>query len=180
MIFLETMFEIKRLTIEDAETLAKVATELYLEHFSYLWQDEGSNYVANSFDLRIVKSELENREILYFGVFFGADIIGFLKLCPENSLPMFANQNAFEIERVYLKRESQGKGIGKKLMDFSIEIAQEMDKEVVWLKAVDSNENAIRFYENLGFTKCGTSIIELPNIKNELRGIIVMQKNIRI
>ncbi len=177
--FLETMFEIKRLTIEDAEILAKIAAELYLEHFSYLWQDEGCGYAANSFDLQVIKSGLETQEILYFGVFSGEEIIGFLKLCPKNSLPIFDGQNAFEIERVYLKRESQGKGIGKSLMDFSTGIAQEMDKEIVWLKVVDSNENAIRFYENLGFTACGTSILELPNIKNEFRGIVVMQKHIR-
>ena len=144
-----------------------------------MWQDEGSSYVANSFDLQVVKSELETQGTLYFGVFSGEKIIGFLKLCPKNSLPIFGNQNAFEIERVYLTRESQGKGFGKSLMDFSIEIAKEMEKEIVWLKAVDSNKNAIRFYENLGFTPCGTSILELPNIKDEFRGIVVMRKNIR-
>ncbi len=135
--------------------------------------------MANSFNLQVVRSEFENQENLYFGAFLDKEMVGFLKLCPEHSLPIFDKQNAFEIERIYLPRKSQGRGFGKSLMNFSIGIAKEMDKEVVWLKVMDSNKNAIRFYENFGFTKCGTSILELPNLKDEFRGMIVMQKNIR-
>lgn len=54
-----------------------------------------------------------------------------------------------------------------------------MDKEVVWLKVMDSNEATVRFYEKFGFKKIGTERLNIPNLKDELRGMFVMSKELR-
>ncbi len=170
------MFEIRPLKIEDAGIYSKNAPEIYLEFFKYLWHDEGESYAAKSFDPQTFESEIESGEKLFYGVFSGGKMNGFLKLCPDGTLPLFGAKNAFEIEKIYLSKDFHGKGIGKNLMNLSFEIARKLDKEIVWLDVVAGNESAIGFYESLGFTKCGNSKINFPTVKSEFGELIVMKK----
>ena len=85
----------------------------------------------------------------------------------------------FEIERMYLTKEVTGKGVGRKLMEFAIEMARQQHKDYVWLKAMDSSQNAIRFYESLGFEICGTSRLDFEQMKTEFLGMVAMRKNLR-
>lgn len=170
------MFEIRPLKIEDAGIYSKNGPEIYLEFFRYLWQDEGQSYAAKSFDPQTFKNEIESGKNLYYGVFLDGEMVGFLKLSPDGTLPIFAGKNAFELEKIYLSKSFHGNGIGKSLMDLSIKVAENMDKEIVWLDVVAGNKSAIGFYQNLGFEKCGTSIIDFPTVNSEFSELIVMQK----
>ena len=170
------MFEVRPLTVKDAGIFTKTAPEIYLEFFKYLWQDEGRSYTAKSFNSQTFKNEIKSGEKLYYGAFSDNEMIGFLKLCPDGTLPFFGGKKAFEIEKIYLSKSFHGKGIGKSLMDLSIEVAEKMDKEIMWLDVVADNTSAIRFYQNLGFEKCGTTIIDFPTVKSEFSELIVMQK----
>ncbi len=109
----------------------------------------------------------------------GGSFRGFLKLRPENSIELLAGADAFEIERIYLDKSVIGSGVGRKVMEFALDRARSMDKEVVWLKVMDSNEATVRFYEKFGFKKIGTERLNIPNLKDELRGMFVMSKELR-
>ena len=172
------MSEIRQLTVQDSEIFSKIAPEIYLEFFRYLWQDEGRSYAAQSFDRQTFKSEIKSGEKLYYGVFSDSKMIGFLKICLNGTLSVFVEKKAFEIEKIYLSKKFHGRGIGKNLMELSIEIARKMDKEIIWLDVVAGNKSAIRFYESLGFEKCGNSKIDFPTVKPEFSELIVMQKTL--
>ncbi|PWN59054.1 GNAT family N-acetyltransferase [Chryseobacterium viscerum] len=48
--------------------------------------------------------------------------------------------------------ESRGKGLVRKMYDFIIPILKERNAHVLLLEVIEGNQNAIRAYENLGFT----------------------------
>ena len=52
---------------------------------------------------------------------------------------------SLEIERIYIKGEFQKHGLGKYLLNKSIEIAMEHNKKKIWLGVWEKNENAIAF-----------------------------------
>ena len=62
---------------------------------------------------------------------------------------------SLEIERVYIKKEFQKHGLGKVLLYKAIEMAKEHHKTNIWLGVWEKNENAIAFYEKMGFVQTG-------------------------
>jgi ribosomal protein S18 acetylase RimI-like enzyme len=61
--------------------------------------------------------------------------------------------NAMEIARIYSMTNMIGKGVGKALMQASIDLAKEKGKEVIWLGVWEKNQRAIDFYIKWGFEK---------------------------
>ena len=66
-----------------------------------------------------------------------------------------------EIERIYLIKKFQGKGFGKKMIEFAKEIAIQKKKNRIWLGVWEKNPKAIGFYQKMGFEKIGTHIFKV-------------------
>jgi diamine N-acetyltransferase len=170
---------IQPITLADLEILADVATRAYFDHYKHLWYDEGAWYAHKCFNIKQLAEEISDEKNLFFMAIFDEKPVGFLKLRPENQLTEQVG-NGFEIERIYLTKEATGKGVGRKLMEFSIEMARQQHKDYVWLKAMDSSQDAIRFYESLGFEICGTSRLDFEQMKTEFLGMVAMRRNLRM
>jgi len=169
---------IERISISEVEKLSEVATRAYFDHYRHLWYDEGEWYAHKCFNVSQLIEELTDSKNLFFFAVLDGRYVGFLKLRPENQL---AGQdgNGFEVERIYLTNEATGRGVGRALMEFAIEMARQQNKDYVWLKAMDSSQNAIRFYESLGFEICGTSRLNFEQMKTEYLGMVAMRKSLR-
>jgi ribosomal protein S18 acetylase RimI-like enzyme len=60
-----------------------------------------------------------------------------------------------EVKALYVLKSHQKKGIGKHLMEKAISSLSEFHKISIWV--LSTNQNAIDFYEHLGFIKDGIS-----------------------
>lgn len=56
-----------------------------------------------------------------------------------------------EVERIYVAGNHHGKKIGKKLLNFALDIAANKALNYVWLGVWEHNYNARGFYEHNGF-----------------------------
>lgn len=168
---------IEKITISEIEKFSEVATLAYFDHYRHLWYDEGEWYAHKCFNVNQLSEELSDNKNEFFFAILDKNPVGFLKLRPENQL---AGQDGdgFEVERIYLTNEATGMRVGRKLMEFAIEMAMQQNKDYVWLKAMDSSRNAIRFYESLGFEICGTSRLDFEQMKTEYLGMVAMRKNL--
>lgn len=86
-------------------------------------------------------------------------------------------ENYGEVDAMYVLPELQGKGLGKKLMDWAFEwLGGEHD---IILKVVAYNSHAIGFYKKMGFKETGNKVIyvgtKLPSGK-EIPRIEMMKK----
>jgi diamine N-acetyltransferase len=187
-------FRIFKLTIDDAQWLSIIAKRAYFDHYRHLWFDNGEWYAEYCFNLEQLQSELSNENALFFGVEDATEALGFMKLnvdyplskthCQSQYLELFTFEtpeieNALELERIYLTKTGQGRGIGKKLFQLAFDIAHAHGKEVVWLKAMDTSLNAIGFYEKMGFETCATLRLNFDVMKVEMRGMIAMKFNVK-
>ena len=68
-----------------------------------------------------------------------------------------------EIERIYVIREMKGHGIGRIMIEKTIEIAKNNRFDYVWLGVWAENAAAISFYEKMGFTVFGEHIFMMGN-----------------
>ncbi len=160
--------QIKPCTLTDTQTLTWVACQSYRQHYTYLWHDNGDAYVARCFSEEVLRQELQQPGSAYYLAFLNGQPAGFLKLNLHKPFPDAPEHNALEIERIYLLEEATGKGVGKALMYLVICIAEVINKELVWLKAMDSSP-AVTFYQTSGFKPCGTYHLDLPYMKDEFR-----------
>lgn len=170
--------KIEKISILEVEKLSEVATRAYFDHYQHLWYDKGEWYAHKCFNISQLKEELSDIKNDFFFAILDEIYVGFLKLRPENQLTG-QEGNGFEVERIYLTNEATGRKLGRKLMEFAIEMAIRQNKDYIWLKAMDSSQNAIRFYESLGFEICGTSRLDFEQMKTEYLGMVAMRKNLR-
>lgn len=173
-----SVIRIEPLERKDAVMLSAIARRAYGDHFRYLWDDAGEAYMARSFSEEFLEGDLSDPRNLYFAAFQDDEPAGFLKLRPQNTLPMFGDAEAFEIERIYLAKEFKGKGIGARMMNTAIEIAESMRKDLVWLKVMAENEASIGFYQSCGFVICGNEVLSKPRLRPEHSGMYVMCKEL--
>lgn len=171
--------EIQKIDFSHLELLSAVATRAYFDHYKHLWYDEGAWYADKCFNISQLANEIADKRNVFFLAILDNNPVGFLKLRPENQLSDQAG-NGFEIERIYLTNEATGRGVGKKLMEFAVEMAQNQNKDYIWLKAMDSSQDAIRFYEKLGFQICGTSRLDFTQMKTEFLGMVAMRRELSI
>ncbi len=172
------MIEIKPVLIEDAELLSEIAVKAYSDHYLHLWYDGGEWYLEKSFSAANLRKEIAGEANKFYFAVFDGEPVGFLKTRTDRTLPGCENEKAFEIERIYLTKKAQGKGIGRALMEFSFERARNLKSDSVWLKAMDTSESAIGFYKKLGFETCGRETLDFPQMKTELRGMLMMKKSL--
>ncbi|MDB5209224.1 MAG: family N-acetyltransferase [Sediminibacterium sp.] len=175
--------QIKTLTIlpidiSHADELCALAKSIYVEYYLHLWHPGGADWYMNEYAYHPEKlrSELADDNNLHYIVYENEEPMGYLKLRVNATSPGFEKYNYLEIERIYLHKAIAGKGIGKQLMLLSEEIAHEHKKEMIFLKAMDTSMDAINFYQKMGYTKCGTLVLPFPQMKEEFRGMVILQK----
>lgn len=173
----DTSLEIIPCTIKDAEKLADIAIRSYKDYYLYLWHDNGDWYIKRSFAPAVLQRELEDPNSAFYLLLANRKTVGFLKLNIDQPLKNYEQYNCLELERIYLIKSATGKGLGRRVVEFCFEYAKGLDKEIIWLKAMDSSD-AVLFYEKLEFERCGTSLLDFEQMKIEFRGMVTMMKKL--
>ncbi|XMO88143.1 GNAT family N-acetyltransferase [Algibacter sp. AS12] len=78
------------------------------------------------------------------------EIVGTLQLTFLQYLNRLGSLRA-QIESVHIKKEQQGKGLGKAMFTWAINRAKEKNAVLIQLTSDKKRPEAIKFYENLGF-----------------------------
>lgn len=169
--------EYKVCSKEDITQLLAVAIQSYNEHYTHLWHDEGKSYVKNSFSNEQLSKEIDNSNAIFFHVLIDSAPVGFLKLNIDKAIDSYNSNEALELERIYFLKDAAGKGLGRETLSMITKFAKDRQKKAIWLKAMKGG-NAQGFYKKQGFELIGETILTLPYIKEEHKGMVVMLKEI--
>ena len=91
------------------------------------------------------------------------EVVGYVKLSEGGSASDPEAKKAFEIARLYAVKNKIGSGVGKALMEHSIEFAKCKNADTLWLGVWSQNQRAIQFYRKFGFEKFGDHTFMLGN-----------------
>jgi len=147
---------ITKCNMENVQVLQEISIETFNDTFSN--QNSPDNmkvYMDRAFTLKQLESELANRSSQFYFISFDKEVAGYLKVNVDDAQSETMGDDCLEIERIYIRSKFQKKGLGKYLIDQAIEIAREQNKSSIWLGVWEKNDNAIRFYEKLGFVQTG-------------------------
>ena len=100
------------------------------------------------------KTELSNSNNIYLIAEFENEIVGicFSQIKEILNNKIIRNRKILHIEDICVDENYQKKGIGKKLYNQILELAKEKNIDDIELMVWGFNENAIKFYENLGMS----------------------------
>ena len=182
--------KIEKITLADAERLSQLAKRTYTPHYAYIWYDGGKWYTETMYTVEKLAAEMGDLNVVYFIASDEKEDFGYLKLTLDYPLSIgqgfsfgggsgshIAAPNALYLDRIYLTENAVGKGIGTRLIDFSVEIAEKTDKTAIWLAAMDSSR-AVEMYKKLGFVLCGDWRLDFEKMRPEYRGMVLMVKNL--
>ncbi|SMK64655.1 GNAT family acetyltransferase [Enterococcus faecium] len=91
--------------------------------------------------------ELAQSTSKFIGIKDHQILIGYMKVNDE--------KDAIEIQRLYLLKDYQNKGLGQRLLDEANRYAKTKQKRYLRLTVYEKNHAGIRFYERHGFKKIG-------------------------
>ena len=87
------------------------------------------------------------------------------------NLPGLDINKGLELDKIYILPKFKGMKIGKKLLGLAFGIAKNFKRQTLWLAVIDTNIEAISFYEKSGFKFHSKTFLEYPKFKEELKGM---------
>tara|TARA_R110002074_G_scaffold382616_1_gene562356 strand:+ start:1229 stop:1756 length:528 start_codon:yes stop_codon:yes gene_type:complete len=155
---------IRKVNIQDIEKLKEIGKLTFAETFSSENSEEDMReYLEEGFSTEKLKTELTDKNAEFFFAELDDKVIGYLKVNFGQSQTELKDENALEIERIYVLNEFHGKKVGQILYDKAIELAKEKSADYVWLGVWEQNPRAIRFYEKNGFIAFDKHLFKLGN-----------------
>ena len=155
---------IKKCNVEDLPKLLEISYETFNETFKKQNSPENIKaYLERAFNLKQLEKELSNISSQFFFVYLNNEVAGYLKINIKDAQSEEMSDESLEIERIYIKRKFQKHGLGMYLLNKAIEIAMEFNKKKIWLGVWEKNENAIAFYEKMGFVQTGSHSFYMGN-----------------
>jgi ribosomal protein S18 acetylase RimI-like enzyme len=112
-----------------------------------------AKYLEEAYSYEKLSAELNNPNSFFYFAMLDEKIIGYLKLNMGASQTELKDNNAIEIERIYVLKDFHGKKVGQLLFDKAITIAKAKHVAYVWLGVWEENKRALQFYTKNGFVE---------------------------
>lgn len=162
--------EIKSVTLGELKTLCHISRQTFAEAFEAANEPEPFQaYLDQAFSTEKLKKELTDRSSVFFFAMANQTAVGYLKLVEDKYPQGMGGGKVIEIQRIYVRKAYLGMGVGKMLMEKSLEVAKAKNAAYIWLGVWEFNPKAIAFYEKWGFKSFGNQAFKMgAEIQNDL------------
>ena len=155
-------YRIDKISIVQLEELRSISIETFTDAFGDKnHQADFDGYLQKAFDANQLRNELETPDSYFYFLKNTDEPVGYLKLNTKKAQSDQVLDNAMEVERIYLKRHVQGKGLGTLLLNFAMQEAKNKGLMAIWLGVWEENNKAIAFYKRHGFEVFGSHPFKL-------------------
>jgi ribosomal protein S18 acetylase RimI-like enzyme len=155
---------VRKIDLEDLSQLQKIGKTTFAETFAeHNTKEDLEKYLDESFSNEKLSSELNNPHSSFYFAEIENNVVGYLKINFGASQTELKDNEALEIERIYVLQAFHGKKLGQALYEKANSIAEEMKVNYVWLGVWEKNNKAIQFYKKNGFVPFDTHIFKLGN-----------------
>lgn len=157
-----TNIKTQKVSIKEIYQLQQISKQTFFETFSSSNSEVNMEiYLQKEFSYEKLSAELNDKNVEFYFAIDEDKVIGYLKLNQAASQTELKDDNAIEIERIYVLKEFHGKNIGQLLYEKSIDIANQKGFQYVWLGVWEKNQRAINFYIKNGFIEFDKHIFKL-------------------
>lgn len=148
---------IKKAKKSDIATIQYLAEKSWNFAYANIITKEQIAYMLDlMYSEKTLNQHFENPNYQYYLIQENDEALGFV------GFEFHQEPQTTKLHRIYFLKEAQGKGFGKKAIEFVINEAKEVDDERVIL-TVNKNNTAQKFYESLGFRVYDEAIFDIGN-----------------
>jgi ribosomal protein S18 acetylase RimI-like enzyme len=156
----------KKCTLEDVVTLSEISKTTFIEAFE---KDNNpsdfDSYIKVAFSEAKIKSELLNHNSDFYFAYLNNKLVGYFKLNKNEAQTEKFDVKTIELERIYVLKQFQNQGIGKKMLFEIFKIVKSNNVSFLWLGVWEKNRAAIKFYQRYNFKKFDTHFYYIGNDK---------------
>lgn len=150
------MIEIKKITLNDLAALRALSIKTFTDTFAKDNTPEDlKEYLDQAYTEEKLANELQNQDSEFYFIYSEDQLAGYLKINVNEAQTETIEEDALEIERIYIDSNFKRLGLGKMLYHKAIERAKELNKTSIWLGVWEKNFSAMKFYHKMGFTQVG-------------------------
>ena len=144
------MYKVRIAFITDIPKIIEVAEAVWKQTYSAFLSEEQVEYMYEKmYSADFIKWQMQNGTT-YFMYLEDEKILGFVAYEINEDVYGLLKNDVTYLHRIYVKQNTQGKGIGKILMNEVIKIAQKNNCACIQLN-VHRKNTAMYFYKKIGF-----------------------------
>ena len=145
--------KIRSANADDAATIAAIGIRAFHDAFVHLFNSpvDLANYLSYTYDVKKIRNSILRENNAYFLATVDDVPAGFAKMKKFSLNPHLKEVSQSELQKIYVLSSFHGSGVGKLLIDTVIQLAKELQPDLLWLDVHISNIRAIRFYEKNDF-----------------------------
>jgi len=148
------VIHIRIATKDDAILIANISQECFYHAFiASTTPADMDMFLKTQFTKGKLILEVGAKENIFLLAYVGEEVVGYAKLRNGDRPSQLRQFKCLELARLYAMPGKIGAGVGAALMKQAIAIANELEKEVIWLGVWEGNVRAIKFYHSFGFEK---------------------------
>lgn len=156
----------EKLSLNHLRELKDLSRKTFIQAFGADNNPEDlEKYLNSSFGEENLKNELLNPLSEFYFAKQEGKTIGYFKINLGDAQTDFCEEDAMELERIYVQQDSQNQKIGQTMLDTVIEMAIQRKMRYLWLGVWEKNERAIDFYLRNGFRLSGSHPYMVGNDK---------------
>jgi ribosomal protein S18 acetylase RimI-like enzyme len=159
---MESNITIVQINNSNIAALQQIGRQTFAETFAESNSAENmAKYLEEAYAYEKLSAEVNDANSVFYFAILDEKVIGYLKLNMGGSQTELKDNDALEIERIYVLKEFHGKKVGQMLFDKAIEVAKAKHVAYVWLGVWEENKRALQFYTKNGFVEFDQHIFVL-------------------
>jgi len=144
-------------TEKDISTIQDLAKRSWNFAYANILQQEQIDYMLNlMYSENTLEQHFENPNYQYYLIKEENEFLGFI------GFEIHQEAETTKLHRIYFLKEAQGRGLGKKALEFVINQARNVNDKRVTL-TVNKNNSAQKFYESQDFKVYDEAIFDIGN-----------------
>lgn len=144
-------------TERDIPTIQNLAKESWQSAYVNILEQKQIDYMLDlMYSENTLKTHFENPDYQYYLIKEDEVSLGFI------GFEFHKEPETTKLHRIYFLKEAQGKGLGKKALEFVIRQAKNIGDKKLTL-TVNKNNNAKNFYESQGFRVYDEAVFDIGN-----------------
>lgn len=153
---------IRPATTADVQLLQQLSITTFTDTYAiYNTAENMQLFIDTHYNTGQLLKELADTNMQYYLAFVGDEPAGYIKLRTTENPPELAGKKHIEVERIYVLPALKGGGIGRQMIEHTLNTAKEQGYDTIWLGVWEQNTKAQAFYTKMGFTVFGEHLFVL-------------------
>jgi ribosomal protein S18 acetylase RimI-like enzyme len=159
---------IRRADACDVATLSELGARTFTETFGHLYPDADlAAFLEENHRPEAVEALLRDTRYATWLAESGGEAIGYVLVGPCSLPHPEVTDRCGELKRIYLRKNSQGGGLGRQLMETGLAWLEARGRRPIWIGVWSENHGAQRLYARAGFERVGEYGFRVGAIRDE-------------